>query len=175
MPSEVYFNLNDEDMGYLIAYLKSLPPVDKQNPDRRIGPMGRVLLVTGQFPSSAELVEKLPPRSSAVAPGPSAEYGAYLASTVCVLCHGQNLAGEYFPPGSPDAKLTPNLTPGGELLIWSQADFVKAMRTGVTKDGDTLDQAQMPWKELGQMSDDELAAIYAYLKSLPKTPAPAKS
>ena len=173
MPSEVYYYLNDEDLGYLIAYLKALPPVDNTPPDRRIGPMGRLIIARGQFPLTAELVQKLPPRPAAVQPGPTAEYGHYLASTVCTNCHGPNLAGEYFPPGQPNAKLTPNLTPAGEMLVWSQDDFIKAMRTGV-KPGGSLDPAQMPWKELGQMTDDELAAIYVYLKSLPKTQPPAK-
>lgn len=174
MPSEVYYTLSDEDLGNLIAYLKALSPVDKEIPQRAIGPMGRVLLATGQFPTAAQLVEAQPPRPAAVPAGPTAEYGKYLANSVCVLCHGANLAGEYFPPGQPDARLTPNLTPAGELVTWSKDDFFKAMRTGVKPGGKTIDPDEMPWKQLGQMSDDELAAIYAYLQSLPRTAAPAK-
>jgi mono/diheme cytochrome c family protein len=172
MPSEAFYNFTDEDLGNLIAYVKSVPAVDKQNPDRTIGPLGRILLATGQLTSTADVVKKLPPRAAPVPPGPTAAYGKYITSTLCIVCHGDNLAGSMYPPGQPGGKLTPNLTPGGELLTWSQDDFVKTLRTGVTPSGKTLNPDEMPWKEISQMTDDELAAIYAYLKSLPKTPSP---
>jgi mono/diheme cytochrome c family protein len=175
MPSEAFHNFNDEDLGDLIAYLKSVQPVDNTLTARRIGTMGRLLLASGQLVGEADIVQKLPPPAAPVAPGPSAEYGKYIASTLCIVCHGANLAGAMFPPGQPGGKLTPNLTPGGELLVWSQADFVKTLRGGVTPSGQTLNATEMPWKEIGQMSDDELAAVYAYLKSLPKTPSPTPS
>jgi mono/diheme cytochrome c family protein len=174
MPSEIFYNLSDEDLGNLIAYVKSVPPVDKQNPDRKVGPMGRLFMALGQFPSSAELAAARPPRAAPVTPGPTAEYGKYIASTLCILCHGDNLAGALFPPGQPDAKMTPNLTPGGELLVWTKDDFIKTLRTGVTPGGQKLDTQAMPTSAIGQMTDDELTAVYAYLKSLPKTPSPTK-
>jgi mono/diheme cytochrome c family protein len=66
-------------------------------------------------------------------------------------------------PGAPPA---PNLTPGGQLNGWSEAQFVSAMRTGVTPSGHRM-SAAMPWELTGQLTDEELGAIFAYLQSLP--------
>jgi hypothetical protein len=59
-----------------------------------------------------------------------------------------------------------NLTPGGELAGWTQADFITTLRTGVTPGGRVLSD-EMPWTYVGQMTDDELEAIWLYLQSLP--------
>jgi hypothetical protein len=42
MPSAVFYYLSDEDLGALIAYLKSLPPVDNEMPGTDLGPVGRI-------------------------------------------------------------------------------------------------------------------------------------
>jgi hypothetical protein len=67
------------------------------------------------------------------------------------------------PPG-------PNLTPGGELGNWSEADFMAALRSGQTPSGKTLDPEQMPWTSFSNMTDSELQAIWAYLSTLPALP-----
>lgn len=52
---------------------------------------------------------------------------------------------------------------------WSEADFIKAMRTGTKPDGKQLSD-EMPWKEINAFaSDDDLKALYAYLKTLTPT------
>jgi hypothetical protein len=50
MPSSTWYHLSDEDLGVLIAYLKSLPPVDNELPKTDLGPLGRVMLTLGQLP-----------------------------------------------------------------------------------------------------------------------------
>ena len=95
------------------------------------------------------------------------EYGHYLTQ-YCHLCHGPDLAGGSEGPGS-----GVNLTPGGELGTWTEADFIKALRMGVTPTGRYLNPEMMPWKEVGQMTDDELKAIWLYLQSLPAIKATA--
>ena len=65
--------------------------------------------------------------------------------------------------------LTPNLTPGGELGFWSEEDFIATLRTGVTPGGKQL-RSEMPWKYFGQMTDEELKAVWMYLRSLPALP-----
>jgi hypothetical protein len=47
MPSRIWYDLSDEDLGELIAYLKSLPSVDNELPPTDRGPVGRVMLVLG--------------------------------------------------------------------------------------------------------------------------------
>jgi hypothetical protein len=68
------------------------------------------------------------------------------------------------PPG--EEVPSPNLTPGGPLASWREEDFIKTMRNGVTPGGRELSE-EMPWKYLGQMTDEELQAVWLYLQSLP--------
>ncbi len=169
MPSRVWYYLSDEDLGVLIAYLKSLPPVDNELPGTDLGPLGRVMLVLGQVPPEAvvpdvTVIDHDGPRPVAPQPGVTVEYGKYLAST-CALCHGSNFNGQTISEGGPDY-LAPNLTPGGEVAFWSEEQFFATLRTGVTPSGHQLIDI-MPWKYFGQMTDDELRAVWLYLQSLP--------
>ena len=61
----------------------------------------------------------------------------------------------------------PNLTPHPETGLgkWSEADIVKAIRTGVRPDGRQLAPV-MPWQSYAQLTDADAKAIAAYLKSL---------
>ena len=47
MPAQLFWNFNDKDLGEIIAYLKSLPPVDKQHPDPQITAMGKIMAGAG--------------------------------------------------------------------------------------------------------------------------------
>lgn len=171
MPSGTWYYLSDEDLGALIAYLKSLPPIDNQLPPSDLGPLGRVMLALGQLPP--EIVPNVisidhdGPRPIAPQPGVTVEYGLYLART-CMLCHGSELNGRLISEGGPKY-LAPNLTMGGELHTWSEEDFMRTLRTGVTPTGHKLIDV-MPWKYFGQMTDDELKAVWMYLQSLPALP-----
>ncbi len=61
-----------------------------------------------------------------------------------------------------------NLTPDPETGIgkWSEADIVRTLRTGSRPDGTPL-QPPMPWPNVARMTDEDLGALAAYLKSLP--------
>jgi mono/diheme cytochrome c family protein len=165
MESRAFYNISDEDLGALIAYIKSVPPVDNQFPVRSAEPLGRLMMGVGMVPPfPADQIDHTGPRPSAPAPGVTAEYGRYLTHT-CTECHGTNLNGAPFgPPGQ--EVLTPNLTPGGELGTWTETDFFTTLRTGMTPHGQPLSD-EMPWKYYGQMTDEELRAIWTFLRSLP--------
>ena len=49
---------------------------------------------------------------------------------------------------------------------WSLAEFITTMRTGIDLNGQELSK-QMPWRPLGRMDDEELAAVHEYLTRLP--------
>jgi hypothetical protein len=49
------------------------------------------------------------------------------------------------------------------------------VRTGVTPEGETLDPEMMPWKSIGQFSDDELKAIWLYINSVPAVETPEQA
>jgi len=171
MPSENFFHLSDEDMGALIAYVKSVPPVDNELPARHIDPLGRVMLALGMVPPVAvDRIDHTAPHPTAVDPGVNVEYGEYLArSAVCTECHGAELNGAPFGPPGQEVP-TPNLTPGGELASWSETQFMATLRAGLTPDGHVLNADNMPWPYFGQMTDDELKALWLYLQSLPARP-----
>ena len=169
MPSRVWYYLSDDDLADLIAYLKSLPPVDNEPPKAELGPLGRVMMTLGQLPPEvtapdATAIDHDAPRPLAPEPGVTVEYGMYLART-CMLCHGSELNGQTIFDGS----VALNLTPGGEMIGWSEEDFITTMRTGVTPNGHQLKDV-MPWEYFGQMTDDELKAVWMYLQSLPPLP-----
>ena len=166
MPARIWYQLSDEDLGALIAYLKTIPPVDHELPQRKIGPAFRLLLTLGQAPvSEASLIDHTAPRPSVPEPGDTLAYGEYLALG-CTACHGQNMNGGTTRDFDGELVTALNLTPGGELQGWSESDFIAAMRTGVTPGGHKLSEA-MPWRYVGQMTDEELQAIWLYLQSLP--------
>jgi len=165
MPSNTFYYLGDEDLGALIAYLKSRPPVDNELATRRIEPLGRLMMAVGMFPPpSVDKIDHNSPAPAGPEPGVTVSYGQYLSHT-CTECHGTSLNGAPFGPPGQEIP-SPNLTPGGELASWSEQDFIITMRTGVMPSGQRLKE-DMPWKYFGQMSDDELRAIWLYLKSLP--------
>ena len=172
MPSQDFYYLSEQDLGSLIAYIRSLPGVDRATPEphARLTFLGNVMYGAGVFGKllRAPSIEQMAEAPAFPPPGVTAEYGQYLVSVNgCHDCHGAQLAGG--KPADPNSPLAPNLTPGGELRAWSQADFITTLRTGVTPSGTHL-RDFMPWKFKGQMTDDELKAVFAYLQSLPALP-----
>ena len=117
---------------------------------------------------AAERIDHNGPRPPAPRVGITVEYGKYLAVR-CTGCHGETLSGGRIPGTPPDWPPALNLTPypGAAVAQWSEAQFVQTLRTGITPRGNQLDTKYMPWKVLGEMTDDEMKALWLYLKSLP--------
>jgi mono/diheme cytochrome c family protein len=172
MPSQEYHEFTDADLADLIAYVKSVPPVDNQLPRTKILLLARALFLGGVLPLvPAELVPHDAPPST-ITPAVSAEYGAYLATVGgCKGCHGANLAGGRIPGTPPSFPSATNLTPAG-IGTWTEQEFFRALRVGVRPNGTAIDPF-MPWQFAGQMSDDEIRAIWLYLKTVPAAATPA--
>ena len=169
MPSKDFYYLSDQDLGSIIAYLKTVPPVDQEWGPKQFTLMGNVLTGLGAFDNfmMAAQIAHTAPRPAAPDIGATKEYGAYLARlNGCQHCHGAQLSGGKVDDPTSN-QLGPNLTPGGELAAWSEGDFINTMRTGVTPSQHQLNTV-MPWKTFARMSDDELKAVFLYLQSLPK-------
>lgn len=171
MPSNQHHTMSDEDLGALLAYIQSLPPVANELPELTVALLPRAMFLAGpmDFLVPAELIDHDALRPSTPERGVTPEYGAYLAG-LCSLCHGPGFSGGYVPgvPPAPDEPPPLNLTPGGELVGWTFEDFLTAMRTGVTPSGRQLDDQWMPYETLfGDMTDDEWEAIWLYLQTLP--------
>ncbi len=164
MPSHEYATLADDQLAAIIAYLRAQPPVDRSIPPVRVGPIGRVLAVAGKLSLFPYYRIDHTQEARAVAPvGPTVEHGAYLVAT-CSGCHGPTLAGGPIAGAPPDWPASSNLTPTG-IGSWSEEDFIRTLRTGVNPSGRALNDA-MPWKQFGQMTDDELLALRRYLATV---------
>jgi mono/diheme cytochrome c family protein len=165
MPSEVYTKMTDADLGAVIAYLKQLPPVDREVPQSHFKPFGRVLLAAGRMQILTAPKTFHGATTASAEPAPTAGYGRYLADVSgCHGCHGFGLSGGQVA-GPPDVPIAANLTPAG-IGAWTQADFVRAMREGRRPDGTSI-HPFMPWRLYAAMQDDELQALWLYLRSVP--------
>jgi len=163
-------HLSDEELAAIIAYLKTIPPVDHVTHGAQFSVLGKIMVGAGGFGKLP--VEAVSHDVHVAAPSVdnAVEYGSYLVSiSGCKACHGDNLAGGHHVDPSVN-KITPNLTPGGELRAWTEEQFLTVLKTGVTPSGRQLDQELMPWNETARMTDNELMAVWAYLQSLPELP-----
>lgn len=173
MPSQWFAHYSDADLAAMIAYLKSVPPVDSDFGPRRIGFPGTVMGGILGFDEFTHIngIDHANVGKDAPVAAVTPEYGHYMVNiAACGECHGANLAGITLAEGEDGPPPGPNLTPGGELSGWTEADFINTIRTGQTPSGEQLDGEQMPWPTFSQMSDMELQAIWAYLHSLPALP-----
>ena len=97
---------------------------------------------------------------------------------ICSSCHspgdelplsGTNFAAKFdFPPLG--TLYAPNLTPSGNIQDWTDGEVIRAIREGVHKSGRAL--LIMPAGSYRNMSDDDVYALVAYLRSQPATGAP---
>lgn len=168
MPAGDFHGISNEDLGKMIAYLKSLPAVDQETPNQVVGPMARVLYNLGQLPLlfPYEEVDFNDTPIERVDAGPTIEYGRYLSSA-CTGCHGAGFSGGHVPGTPPSWPNARNLTPSGRFADWSFDDFKTALTQGLTPDGHQIDPQFMPWKSTQAMTDIELEALYKFLKQLP--------
>ncbi|MGD8726423.1 MAG: hypothetical protein PVH40_02195 [Gemmatimonadales bacterium] len=167
MPSHEYNHFADDDVAKVIAYVQSVPPVRNTWPPRQVGFIGRLvtgMAASGLFPAAG--IDHDVEHPVTVEHGVTVAYGEYLAKP-CRGCHGVDFAGSVVPGAGPETPLASNLTPDSAtgLGAWSEGDFVRAMREGLRPDDTILDVA-MPWRAYQLFTDDELAAMWLYLRSL---------
>jgi mono/diheme cytochrome c family protein len=153
-------HMSDEDLEAMIAFLRSQPPVENETQEPPDQPtflaafmFGAGMLPKGEAPVTGPIIA--PPK------GPTAEYGKYMIGFQdCADCHGEDLTG-----GTPGqlAPIGPNLR---QVKDWTQEQFITTMRTGVDPSGYHLKET-MPWQTISRLDDIELAAMHAYLVSLP--------
>ncbi len=97
---------------------------------------------------------------------------------MCVNCHatdsqlplsGTDMAAKFpFPPLG--TLYAPNLTPSGNITDWTDGEVIRAIREGVHKNGRSL--LVMPAETFRNLSDDDVQALVAYLRSQPATGGP---
>jgi mono/diheme cytochrome c family protein len=168
MPVPSYNGMSDDDVKAIVAYLRTVPAVYNEVPES-----------TYKIPQQA-----MPPAKGLPAPPASDKvaYGGYIVNTLahCMECHTPFTA-EGMPDMSrmgaggfgihlgPDAiAMTPNITPDPETGIggWTDAEIKTAITTGTRPGGGKL-SPPMPYANFANMTDDDLDAVVAYLRSIP--------
>lgn len=92
----------------------------------------------------------------------------------CYGCHtdekggGARLAGRHALKTDFGTFYTPNITPDPETGIgkWTEKDFFRAMREGLSPNGDHY-YPSFPYPSYTKLTDDDLRALWVYLKSQP--------
>jgi len=177
MPYHSYAQMDKEDLYSIIAYLRSLPALKNDVPERELD--FPVNFIVNTIPAKAVLSTK-PDTNNVLA------YGKYLVTTAsCVECHskvdkGKRIAGTEFGGGREfnfpnDTVVTSaNITPDKETGIgnWSEELFVQKFK----QFSDSTYHAQqvggndfntvMPWLMYSGMTEKDLASVYAYLRTV---------
>ena len=163
MPSTMFYNLSDSDLGKIVAFLKSQSTDDVQLPTTWLGPVGRSFLfyykqLVGTI-LAAELIDHDAKRIEPLNSDGSAN-GHYLAMTICTECHNDDLR------GSPDG-WAPTLA---IVAAYSPQKFRTLMREGTPLDDRDLDvMDDVAVKRFSQFTDPEIDSLHAYLSTLAAT------
>jgi mono/diheme cytochrome c family protein len=169
--------LSDEDLVAVVSYLRTQAPVKNAVPMHDYTVLGKIVKAT-------VLANPVGPKSTppAVTPhGANVENGRYLVESValCGSCHTQRSqdTGEFTGPhlgGATDFTevsdpahvwAPPNITSDpatGKLGKMSEDEFVTRFRAGRILPG-----SPMPWQGFSRMAEEDLRAIYQYLKTVP--------
>ena len=165
MPYELFRHMSDEDLASVVIFIRSLPPVRSELPPTKIP-----FLFTRLIQTAPQPVTEPVPEPDLSAP---AKHGAYLAKIgTCSDCHtplnpkfqpipGMDLAGGNLISAVASANLTPDASGIG---YYDEALFIQTIRTGYVR-ARKLNSA-MPWWIYDHMSDDDLKAVFAYLRTL---------
>jgi mono/diheme cytochrome c family protein len=165
MPSEDFAQLGDADVAALVAWLQAQPASSNDPGPTEVRPVGRVLYALGKLPLlPAEHIDHAPRSRAVPALAATAEYGRYLA-VGCTGCHGANFAGQHVPGTPASFPSARNLTPAA-LAAWTASDFRRALREGKRPDGTAIDTF-MPWQTYARLKDEEIDALWTYLRTLP--------
>ena len=177
MPFHYYGQMDEEDIKSIIAYIRTLTPIKSQVPESKSDfPMNFII---NTIPHEASFT-KLPPKTDVI------NYGKYMTNAAsCVECHtkidkGSLVAGTEFGGGReflfPDGSVvrSANISSDEETGIggWDDETFVSLFKAH--SDSATLNtklnpgefNSLMPWTMYGKMNDEDLKAIFAYLKTV---------
>lgn len=177
MPYLYYGKMDPEDIYSIIAYIRSLDPIAYEVPDSKADfPLNFILRTIPQVANPG----KIPEKSDQVA------YGGYLVNAAgCIECHtpadpqGQIIMDEAFSGGrefaNPDGSIvrSSNITPDFTgIESWDETRFVRQFKQ-YQDSGYVIPKIKpgefnsiMPWTMYAGMEEEDLKAIFAYLKTI---------
>lgn len=166
MPPPGLYHLSDADVIGIMAWIRSRPRVASGTPLPRteIRILGRLGLLTGEFLMAAQAIDTTVARVGNDPLYLTSRRGEYLARIVCTECHGLALEGD---PTGPAPSLS-------GAVGYSLEEFTRLLRTGEPRGATKLTlMARTAKGRLHLLTDEEIAAVYAYIKALPATGIPA--
>ncbi len=177
MPYVHYNNLSREDLYSIVAYIRSLPAIQNTINERSL-----------DFPLNF-IVKTIPLKSYMPAPEPNknnpVEYGKYLVNAAaCFDCHTQMVKGKpimekAFAGGFPfqlaggtvrSSNITPDPVSG--IGSWTKEQFITRFKSTNVESNQFVSVGQkdfnsvMPWTLYGGMKQEDLSAIYDYLRTI---------
>ena len=181
-------HLATEDLEAIIAFLRSddelVKPSKTEPPSTKYSPIGKLGVSRYMKPLAYSATTISRPNLS----NDQIAYGRYLVDNLaCFHCH----SGSFRKINMTEPEKSKGFMGGGNKMIgedgvkiavpnvtfhetgigkWSQEDFIHAIKDGVSKDGSEL---RIPMPKFKELSDAEAAAIYAYLKTVPKIDHPS--
>lgn len=176
MPYLSYAQFSEEDVFSIVAYIRTLAPIDHTPPRSSLNFPMNVIVRTIPKPYGAP---QMPDRSDAVA------YGRYLTTVAaCADCHtpqvkgepieGMYLAGGFeFPLPTGTRVRSVNITPDMETGIghWEREYFIGRFKQFASEDALAIPlengyNTVMPWTMYAGMTEEDLGAIYDYLRTV---------
>ena len=176
MPHHLYGQLDKKDIEAVIAYIKSLKPIENETE-----------VSSSDFPMNyiINTIPKKPAFGNIPSQSDKVNYGKYIITAAgCIDCHTKQDKGEFvgelyaggfefkLQDGSVvrSANLTPNKTTG--LGNWTSEQFISRFK--MYADSSYINpkvspnefQTIMPWTMYSGMNKADLEAIFAYLRSL---------
>lgn len=179
-PYASFTGMTDADLRDLWAYLRTLPPSARASQEHELGFLYRWRIGVSFWkwlyfePGPLNVDQKTP-----------VGRGAYLANALghCGECHTPrtSLGGmkrDRWLGGSsegPEGKGVPNITRG--RLKWSDAEIRDYLTTGMTSDGDVANEtmSEVITNTTSQLTPEDLAALVAYLRSVPAVESEKKN
>lgn len=169
MPSNSYTHYSDQDLGCLIAYLKTLTPKENSFNPPTFTKFAKILGGAGQMgeSSSYNIIDHKKAKNIAhIDKVPSKEYGLYMSNICgCTTCHKPDFkGGKSIDPVAPPV---PDISKSGNLGKWTRDQFIEVLKTGKTPEGKSLDGRYMPYTGIAAFSREEIGSIYDYIVSKP--------
>jgi len=178
MPYLNFGRLDKEDIYSIIAYIRTLKPVENEVPKSAADfPMNFIINVIPVAPS----LSTIPPKKDII------PYGKYIFTAMsCNECHtptenGQAVKGKFLAGGFefpfPDGTLvrSPNITPDQKTGIgtWTEKQFIERFKSfadssyvpKTVRPGDF--KTVMPWFLYAKATEEDLRALFAYLRAIP--------
>jgi len=176
MPYPNYNKLDQEDLYSIVAYIRNLKPIENKLPDTELNfPLNfivKTMPIKSRNPMKFDRNNPL-------------EYGKYLATLAgCIDCHTQSEKGKPLPgmefAGGEGFQLLPglvksaNISPDNEtgIGLWTKETFIKRFKDFSNDSAKVISVSEnefntpMPWTMYAGMTEEDLNAIYDYLRTV---------